>query len=678
MSINILRPPYIKGKNFTFNPVVKYGIPDYADSSLNPNVVGTPKWQTYWEEQLFYIHNGYQTGGYFLPGRYYYYLNFNSMSTITGIISPDMVDLHLELAYLIEWAKVNNKNVIVAKKRRAGISEFTHKAVIDYGWRFKLGYKAGIAAGKSTYAEELMNKWEVSEALLPPEFSVKKLKKNSSEIIAGYRAENSLGDSIEQGTKNQIYVETTHQDAELFKGLYLNDVIAEECGQFEKLEEFYSATKACLKDGSQQIGTMFFYGTGGNMDKGSKGFNEIWHNADKYDFVKFLIPATRFHKPFYGGATQYGVINEKVPNLLKEFKPYQIIGVEDHEAAKVGILEERDREKRSGDIEKYNAHLQDYPFTEDEIFKRTIVNAFDEDILNEQQTQILSQNKKYVRCQLDYVKDQTGEIKHPLQVIPRVDNTTPEDGAVILIHEDHLQKITTHDNMYVAGVDSYDQHLSKTSKSKGAMCVLIRRNTIKDSLQMAPIATICCRPPRKEIFYEMCLKLAIFYDLRESVLMDVRTPAIMEFFRERGCEKYLAFRPRKFEKEDSEQVNEYGISLNNHSRPLMVGLMQSSILDYGKYIWFPELIKQLSNYDEVSIGSDNDLGDAYGIALMQDSASELRTRDKKETTNDKYSLDTWEQDSEGNMIPTTTHLKKNIVNDLFNIEKDLGGNRFGK
>jgi hypothetical protein len=674
MLIDIQRPPYIKGKNFCFNPVVKYGIPDYADTLLNPKVKGTAKWQQYWEEQLYYIHNGYQTGGFFLPGRYYYYLNFNNMSTIRSVISPDMCDLHLELSYLVEWAKKNNKNIIIAKKRRAGISEFTHKAIIDYGWRFMPGYRAGVAAGKSTFADELINKWKVSEAMLPSEFSLKKLNKNSDVIISGYKTQNTLGESIEKGTKNQIYIETMFSDGELFKGTYLNDVIAEEAGQFEKLEDFYSATKACLKDGEEQVGTMFFYGTGGEMDKGSKGFKKMWDEAEQHNFIKFLIDAPRFHRPCYGGATKNGAVYERVPNLIKQYKPFQLIGVEDLEEAKASILKEREQEKKSGDIVKYNKHLQDYPFTEQEIFRKTVVNAFDEDVLNEQGDKIASENKKYLRCQLEWVKNpKTGEIAHPLKTyIKLLNNSDDADTPCILIHQDHMNPLLYHEALYCAGIDSYDQHLSKTSKSKGAMCVLIRPNSLlKGGMERAPVATICCRPKRKEIFYEMCLKLAVFYNLKESVLIDVRTPAIIEYWRERGCEKYIAFRPRKLEKEDSEQTSEYGFSLNIHSKPIMVGIMQTAILDYGKHIWFPELIEQLCNFDQVAIGSDNDLADAYGLALIQDVTYDLRPRDvTKVAAKDPFKVTSWGMDADGDIVP----MEKQDAGKtgLFSIERDDG------
>ena len=165
--------PYIKGKGFLPNPIVVNGIPDYADGTRNPKVIGTPEYEMFWNEQIYRCINGYQTGGIFLPGRFYYYMNFNSMLTVNGVITPDYCDLHLQLCYIIEWCKANQKNIIIGKKRRAGVSEFTQKAVVDYGFRFRHVYQAGVAAGQKKYAEDFMTKWSDSETLLTNELKVK-------------------------------------------------------------------------------------------------------------------------------------------------------------------------------------------------------------------------------------------------------------------------------------------------------------------------------------------------------------------------------------------------------------------------------------------------------------------------------------------------------------------------
>ncbi len=614
----IQRPPYRKSKNYCPNPVVKYGIPFEADSILNPKCVGTAKWEDYWNEQLYYIKHGYQTGGIFIPGRYYYYLNFNVMTMGAGNVAPDMVDVHLEMIYLIEYCIANKKNFICAKKRRLGASELFQKAKVDYDYRFKNGaYQCGIAAGQEKFAIDFANKLRSSERFLPPELRIKKLKDNKDEIVAGYKYKSQSGELIEGGTKNTIFIRTMFSNPALFSGLFLTDVMAEECGEFPMLEKFYGHTRPCIMDGSVQIGNFWMWGTGGNMNKGGKEFKKFWDDTkNDPNWVQYMATAERFHKPFYGGCTLETPI---IPNLNKEYKTFESIGVEDLVAAKEFLLKERDDLLKTKNTEKYQQHLKDYPLTESDVFRKTLVNAFDTEAMNNQMDAISSQEKKYVRCQLEYKRDAKGELKHPPEIELIIDNNVSEDGICYLVHIDFIGGFKPqYTNLFCAGLDGYDMDLSRTSKSKGGMCVIIRRNTIPNSLQLAPVATICCRPEKKEIFYEMCLRLSIFFNLNESVLCDVRTGGVMNWFQQKGMERYLAYRPKKYEAENSEQTAVWGVSLNNYSKPLMLGEMQAGVDYFCDQIWFPELLNQLQNYDIAYIGSDNDLGDAYGMALMQD------------------------------------------------------------
>lgn len=636
INAQIPRPPYIKGKGFLdkLMPIVKKGIPKEADSLRDKRVVGTAAWQSFWEEEIYKIHNGVVCPGVgWVPGRFYYYMNYKMMSTIKGVITPDMVDLHLELAHLIEYAKKNGHNILCPKGRRKGISEAAHTMVVDYGWRFSLSYQAGVAAGNKTYVDDFLAKWKFANSHIVPELKIKTLLANDDEIIAGYTIKDEHGAWVDNGTKNTIFARTMHTNPNMFKGLYLNDVISEELGEHENWFEFFTATRDCLMSGDVQAGMFMGFGTGGNINRGSKDFKRISEEAAKFNFIEFLIPATRFY--FYGGAS---LPERQLPpesELLKKYKLYELIGVEDTDLAEKAIMKKRDELLKSGNLKEYNEFLQNNPLNKSEIFKKTVVNNFDVNKLNEQLYRIdSSEYKKHSRYKLEWIKDDKGMIKIPLQVkcLPAKELDDDSD-CVLIIDSEHPRK--SFKNLYVAGIDSYDQDTSKTSKSLGAMCVMIRENMMSSAMKKVPVAVIRTRPKRKERFYEMCLQLAVYYNLVGNVLVDVRNPGIIQYFKERGAERYLAGRPARFESPNSEQGHDFGVSLNSYSKPMMVSIMQTNIVDYCHDIWFRDLIDELGNYDEVEIGSDNDLADAYGIALMQDISADLKPKDMTDDVGDK-------------------------------------------
>lgn len=668
---SIPKAPYIKPKGFMHHltPIVLYGIPFEADVSVNPNANGTPEHEAFWNAELNKIVNGFWIKDIWIPGRFYFYMNYKQMSTINGVITPDMVDLHLELAYYIEHCIANGKNLLCAKGRRKGISEAATTMVIDYGWRFSEGFKAGVAAGNKTYVEDFVAKWRFSDSRMPVELSTKKITDNDDEIVAGYSIKNTHNTYEEKGTFNTIYARTMHNNPNMFKGLYLNAVVSEELGEHENWIEFYGATRDCLMSGNNQVGLMIAFGTAGNVNKGSKDFKTIWQKPEAYNFVKFFIPADRFY--CYGGARNANQRLPSVSKLYKDYKEYQLVGVEDREYSLNDILEKRAELLKTGQLKKYNEDLQNNPVNESDMFRKTIVNNFDTNKLNDIMARIDARtHPAYTKYKMDWVKDEKGMIKMPMAVnlTPLTPNDDQEKCIWILDGELPRKNFT---NLYNAGIDSYDQDVAKESKSLGAMCIRIRANNITWAKSNCPVAIINCRPSRKEAFYELCLQASVLYNLERNVLVDVGAAMIMQYFAENGGWKYLADRPRKFESEASQQTHEKGVRLTTFSRPRMSGLMQSDILNNGDQYEFPELVNQLGNFDEVEIGSDNDLADAFGLALMQDVSCDVRPRDNEAVDMpDRFNLPTF--DANGKMLHAS--------GPLGNIQQDskLFGMMFGK
>lgn len=650
--------PYIKGKNFCPAPIVKFGIPPECDSRLNPKVIGTAVWEEFWNEQINRCINGYTTGGIWIPGRYYYFANFKKFSTVQGIIDAEYNDLHLELAYWIENCKnpKNMKNGIIAKKRRAGVSEVFITMVVDYGFRFSLGYKCGVAAGLGTYKDDFMNKWHEHNNLIVPEFSLK-VKSEENEVTATYKQE-TLEGWKNLGTNNKIYHKTMLQSANLFKGMQMQDICAEEGVEFKNLKTFFGASEACLRYGSITLGNFFTWGTGGNRSSNGDDFEDMWHNPDDYNMEKFFARGTRFHSPYFGGAKLNGRDISKVPNLIGKYKEYQLIGVEDEEAAEQDILAVREQKLKSGDISKWIEECQNNPLTPEEVFQRVSSNKFNIEILNKVGFELASNPKGYIKYKLDYVLNANKEKVMPLKVEARPARDTDLDKDCVLISIDGLPCEGV-PNLYAAGLDSYDQDQSKTSKSLGAMLVMIRNHGLSNQPKMKPVCVVRNRPTDKRDFYDMCLKVAVFYNLTNAVLVDVAKPMVIEHFKSNGGNRFLARRPKKFESVNSEQMHEYGVSLNKYSRPLMVAAMQSYVVDHCSNIVFPKLIDELKGYDEYTTDSDNDLADALGIALMQDISNSidprdnsLKDRNKKFLLNDDYDfnppkLKSLEQDHDG-------------------------------
>lgn len=653
MKFSILQGQIIKSKNFCPNPVVKYGIPAYADAILDPRVKDTLAYHQWWEEQIYYIKNGYTTGGTYIPGRYYKFLNFDRTQTVKGAGPMEIHDFQLDFALWVDDLKKRRKNAFLPKARRKAVSVMTAGMVVDYGWRFEDNYHAAVVAGLDEYSQDFIDKWSYVNMNMVNEFRISTLRKNDDEIVAGYKEMSDAGWK-DSGTMNTIYIRTVKLNPNVLKGKFLHDIVWEESGENELLLEAIKASEDCLKLGGVRFGTMWIYGTGGNMNKGSKGYKHIHHNLSTYHAEEWYVPAYVFYLPAYAGASdEKGNSMEDIPNL-QHLQPYERVGMSDFDRAKELIEEESQRLLKEGDMDKYFEYRRNNPINIEEIFRITGSNNFDVLKLNEQLYKIESGDLKYNKFKLEYKKDpRTGAVMVPAQVTIEVaTDKTPEHECVYILNDGH--PIKEYRYLDVAGLDSYDQDQSKHSKSLGSMVVFRRQHNIPDVPQWLPVAMIRNRPRYKEQFYELCLKLAIYYGLEEGVLVDVAKAMVIQYFKDNGQERLLAKRPRKFESPNSKQMHDYGVSLNSFSRPRMVGALQTFFDFHIEKVWFEVLLKEALIYDEFEIDSDNDSVDALGIALMKAiDCEQMPVNDEELRVHNPYNYPSWGQDESGNVVNIT-------------------------
>lgn len=650
--------PIIKGKGFNPRPVATYGIPDYADSEINPHVVGTVAHEDYWNEQIDRCVNGYTTGGIFIPGRYYYYLNFCLISTPKrGEHLPEYVDLDYEFFNLIEYVKKEHRGIISLKRRRAGVSfKFAH-GVFGYGLRFNPNaYRGGVVAGLKDYAEEFYDKFKETNSRVPPELRLNTLLNNADEWKAGYE-KNENGLWLKDGSFNTIFVKTANKNSNVFKGYALDDCGFEEFGEFDNGLSCYGATKACfMAEKGRMVGTPYVWGTAGDIKSSSKDFKQMLADAHIYKLEPFDILGDRIKVGFFvGSVNSKGEPEEFVPNIMEKYghlSREQILGCEDVKATTDFILRERKELAKGEDKTAYYEDFRDNPLSRKEAFLNFTANEFNPELIAAQLTRIMElKAPKYRKVKLQWKKDKDGKKLDPPQVDVILAKDSDEDKDCVLILEDPQPN---YKNLDVAGCDSYDLDQSATSKSLGAFVIVRRRDLATGRRCRRPILLIRNRPKRKEVFYEMCLMAATLYNLRKNVLIDVANPLIIEHFKANGGEKYLAERPLSFESKDSTQQHKYGVKLTQQNKPGMISLMQTWVEDEADECWFPQILSEIGDYDAQTLDSDNDAADAFGIALMRDVDMKRTPTDNREEEKKPVSdFPVWVETAEGYLVDST-------------------------
>ena len=674
---NILssRPYIIKDKGFCPNPIALYGIPEYADSQ-NKKVIGTVNYEDYWNEQIDYCINGYNTGGLWIPGRYYFYLNFCYMATVgRGYHLPDFVDTDYYYFRLIEEIKLAGLGMITLKARRRGLSEKWAKGICGYGLRFTPEkYKAGIAAGLSDYTDNLFSKVKELNHKLPPEFRLNWTINNTNEVIYTYLDDEGL----DIGSGNMVMAATMNTNPNVLKSNYFNDVAFEEAGEFEHVIAGFGATKDSFKVGNKMIGTPYIFGTGGNIKSQSKGFCEMWYKSEDYKLVKLEVYGQHLMiRHFIGSRNEAGEIEEDCPNIIRDnpgLTRDQLLGCEDVHRGLELIEQEKKVLAASQEKQQYYDYLQNLPTNEKEAFLKFSGNPFNQELLAFQSHQIFISEPRYKKFKLEYKKSNDGQYATPLEIgeVIEIPDDSIETDVIYILEGGHPIKGFL--GLEVGGVDSYDLDESATSRSLGSM-VVKRRPYANVPFSNYPLALIRCRPKRKEIFYDLCLKLSVYYKLYQNVLIDVRCSLIMQFFKDHHGKVFLAKRPQSFESEHSEQMHEFGIAMTTFSKPLMLAGIQTYVEDHCEKIWFPQLVAEIKDYDITvkEVDSDWDAADAFGYALAQEknllTLHRIVQEEAKQGQKDPFELKNWNRQDNQRSLTQGNYYYPNgkPITDLFQI-----------
>ena len=557
-----------------------------------------------------------------------------------GLQVPWFVDVHYEKALLLEWVKKNKwLGTIDPKARRKGESELGVNT-LEYGIRFIPGFKGGICAGLLPYVTGFKDKMDLASQEIRPELKMSTLTDNTKEIDYGYKVRNILGNIEDDGSRAKIKMATMYDDPKKFEGEYFHDVLFEEAGEFPLLESTVESIKPALMMGSEIGGTLHIYGTGGNILSASRGFKALYDQSESLKLARFEIVGQRMLYPFIGlskvivdKAKKSGIqLKSEMPSFKEAgWKDHEMIGCEDIAEGEKWIISEDELYQALGDRKKQKEHRQNFPRTVDDIFTSAGKNNFDSDILYyslnvTMQEQVLQEEGIfYDKCVLDFSKekDQFGvfKIKFPLAVSCRP--WTEKDPEWKIVYIMNGQTPSPIRNLDAGGTDAYEADETQTSGSKmgvsvlrdfkfaPGLCPFPKKNAI------VPICLYYARPPRRDLAFEMSLKIAVYWNLERNMMVSAEHESCMAFYKNNYGTKYLSLRPKTLDSSGSQQIHKYGVKMTPYSKPRTLALAQDYVSDWGEYFRNELLIRDYLAYDEENIGTDWDLADANNNAIIR-------------------------------------------------------------
>lgn len=525
-----------------FSPVVKEGITRAHPMSY--------EYREWWVEQKRRCMEGYTVGGVYIPGDFYWYLNFwkiRGTDKKTGrktLISPRFYDMDHEYFMAIEQARNAGKHMCVVKARQKGFSE-KHAALLGKEFTFFPHSQAIITAGEEKYSNATMRMTiRGLNSLKETEFYKRRSPDRLDYVQARYKViENGVPHW--RGIHSEIYNITSKNNPQATIGKSPSLIVFEEAGKFPGLIDSFKYIEPALEAESKTTGFAIIVGTGGDMEKGAAELEQVFYNPEAYNMMAY----SNEYEDDGGGS--------KVGYFVPAWK-YKITDNEGNSLKKESLEQieaKREKARTSKKADDFVNTITQDPIVPSEAFMRTGGNMFNQALLNQQFARIRT-NKALTnlpdRGRLEWVKNDLGRITG-------VKFIHDPNGALLVIEPPETDENgETLENLYVAGTDSYDKDEANSSDSKGSCSIFKMFHSVNSTSNMFA-ARYTDRPQTSEEFYENTAKLCMWY--KAPNLIEWSNILIFNWYKNNGFEGYLKERPMiaYANVKDSKVQNRYGV-----------------------------------------------------------------------------------------------------------------------
>ena len=525
IEVNITEPHILEDMDY-FRPSAihfqKYGC--YTKLRPNPNPNSEfGKWLRTEVKRSWY---GYvrPSDGEWIPGDYYYYLNYCPIQlikklpngqSIRTIDFPRVWDGQYLVQHYLYKARLHGHHASELASRGKGKS-YTGAGLLAK--RFKLGENAQVkekvqsvvTASDKKYIygpNQILNmfKYYIDFQSQHTQFP-RQLLTDSAQLLMWESGFKDKETGVRKGSQNAVIGVTTGVNQDKLNGSRGVLYLIEEAGIFSDLGSLYQMIRPSVEDGKDVYGLIFAYGTAGDENSNFTDLQEMMYNPDGYNMEKNLNvwdkegQGRKWFTFFY-------------PAYLNRANCMDENGNSNVTKALLEICQDRYTVKyNSSDINAITKRISQYPITPQEAIIRAHSTIFPVTELNERLNQIDNNpnfyNDTYVG---NLVFNGDGEVEFvisndkPIRDFPTKDNKIA--GAIEIFafpEKDSNGKIPN--ERYIAGADPYDDDASNTM-SLGSFFVL---DTWTDTLVMEYTG----RPPFANDYFEICRKGCLFYNAK--------------------------------------------------------------------------------------------------------------------------------------------------------------------
>ena len=427
------------------------------------------------------------------------------------------------------------------------------------------------------------------------------IKRDDQDLFYGVRIDKEKPDiKVESVGKGDYYGFTIASDDPLDSLFILSDgTVTHNCGDWSTGK---ADLKSCISasEGSWAIGSIykcrvFLIGTGGSVS--SDQAKDIFTSPDANNLLAvndFTLKAGKKHCVFIPADYLYGGAG------------WERTGVNDNDWAKE-VLDKK-RKLKEDDIKMYDKFTQEFPYTVEEVFKKSGTNIFHQRNIAKQWGDIEFGGDEILKPEVGYLEWKRSAGGN----IVGVTWAKNPDGNIHIVEHPYHGKTENniYPDLYVAGVDSIDQGRldSTSSKQRSSLAMLVKKRIVdgeyfKQTSNLY-VAKYIGRSLDVRDDYEEALKLTMYYSAKLNV--EYTKIGIVQYFRERKQWHRLMKRPMiarssagSGESEHIKKLREQTL-LGTTTTPVVIDYGDGKIKEYTRdfchNLFFVDLLEQLRDY----------------------------------------------------------------------------------
>ena len=552
IEVSITNPHILEDMDY-FRPAAihfqKYG----CYTQLRPNPNPNSEYGKWIREEIRRSWHGYvrPSDGEWIPGDYYYYLNYCPIQlikklpngqSIRTIDFPRVWDGQYLVQHYLYNARLHSHHASELASRGKGKSYMGAGLLAK---RFKLGESENVRQKvmSAVTASDRKYIWGPNQILNMFKYYIdfqsqhtqfpRQLLTDSAQALMWESGFKDKETGVRKGTQNAVVGVTTGVNQDKLNGSRGVLYLIEEAGIFSNLNNLYQMIRPSVEDGKDVYGLIFMYGTAGDDMSDFTSLQEIMYNPDGYNMEKNENvwdkegQGRKYFTFFY-------------PAYLNRANCMDKEGNSNVTKALLEICQDRYKVKyNSSDINAITKRISQYPITPQEAIIRAHATIFPITELNERLNQIDNNPNFYDQTYVgDLVFNSNGEVEFspssakPIRDFPTKDNKVT--GAIEIFDlpiKNSEGKIPT--GRYIAGADPYDDDVSNTM-SLGTVFVM---DTWTDTI----VAEYTGRPTFANDYYEICRKLCLFY--KASLMYENNKKGLFGYFSMMNCVYLLADTP---------------------------------------------------------------------------------------------------------------------------------------